>query len=215
MVPIKIQCDCGQKYAFEVEPVHGRMPYAVTCPSCGADGTAKANAIIAQSTPAQAQVAAPIPTGAPVTLPAKPPGISLATARPAAPRRPSGPLPDRTQAKHEARAKISWGDQPREVAGYLMGQGFSVDEASAIVQELVQERTAAIRGRGFTNIFGGIGLMLVPVVALIIFMSIGYIYVRIFVATIFVGLAGIWFLIKGCGMVISPKSEEGDAAGNN
>jgi hypothetical protein len=215
MVPIKIQCDCGQKYTFEVEPVHGRMPYAVTCPSCGADGTATANAMLAQSAPAQPQAAAPIQPAVPGTLPAKPPGISLAAAKPAAPRRPSGPLPDRTQAKHEARAKISWGDQPREVAGYLMGQGFSIDEASAIVQELVQERTSAIRSRGFANIAAGVGLMLVPVVALIIFMSIGYIYVRIFVATIFAGLAGIWFLIKGCGMVISPKSEEGDAAGNS
>jgi hypothetical protein len=47
MIPIEIQCGCGQKYAFEVEPVGGRMPSAVACPACGADGTAAANAIIA------------------------------------------------------------------------------------------------------------------------------------------------------------------------
>ena len=43
MVPIKIVCHCGQKYAFEVQPVNGRMPVAVNCPVCGRDGTIAAN----------------------------------------------------------------------------------------------------------------------------------------------------------------------------
>jgi hypothetical protein len=47
MISIKVQCVCGQKYAFEVELVNGRMPQPVQCPSCGADGTAAANEIIA------------------------------------------------------------------------------------------------------------------------------------------------------------------------
>src|SRR6266481_740327 len=88
MVPIKIQCECGQRYAFEIEPVNGRMPSAVTCPSCGADGTAAANVAIAQS---QQQAAAPAATGATlrVSTLAQPShaGISVAPGRPA-PRRP-------------------------------------------------------------------------------------------------------------------------------
>jgi len=48
LMPIKIQCGCGQKYAFDVEPLAGRMGYAVQCPVCGADGTAAANQLIAQ-----------------------------------------------------------------------------------------------------------------------------------------------------------------------
>lgn len=44
---IKIQCDCGAKYKFDVEPVNGRMPVVVTCPGCGANGTAAANQQIA------------------------------------------------------------------------------------------------------------------------------------------------------------------------
>lgn len=65
MMPIKINCSCGQNYTFEVEPVAGRMPSTVACPICGADGTAAANDIIAQNlsaTPAPAPIAAPSAT---------------------------------------------------------------------------------------------------------------------------------------------------------
>jgi hypothetical protein len=55
MIPIKVQCACGQKYAFDVEPVNGRMPQPVKCPACGADGTAAANEIIAQTLGTQPQ----------------------------------------------------------------------------------------------------------------------------------------------------------------
>jgi len=46
LIPIKIICGCGQKYAFDVSPVHGKMPAPILCPRCGVDGTAVANAII-------------------------------------------------------------------------------------------------------------------------------------------------------------------------
>ena len=58
MIAIKIQCGCGQKYAFDVEPVEGRLPATVACPVCGADGTAAGNAAIAQSIPVQVPTAA-------------------------------------------------------------------------------------------------------------------------------------------------------------
>lgn len=47
MIPVKIQCGCGQRYAFDIEPVCGRMTSSVTCPVCGADGTTAANEVIA------------------------------------------------------------------------------------------------------------------------------------------------------------------------
>jgi len=47
MIPIKIQCGCGQRYAFDIEPFCGRMPFSVACPVCGADGTSAANEVIA------------------------------------------------------------------------------------------------------------------------------------------------------------------------
>jgi hypothetical protein len=48
MPEIKVECDCGQRYKFEVQPVNGRMPYPITCPVCGLDGTAKANTLLQQ-----------------------------------------------------------------------------------------------------------------------------------------------------------------------
>src|SRR6266436_860260 len=49
---IKIICNCGTKYKFDVEPVEGRMPWPVRCPGCGVDGTAQANEIIQSGQPA-------------------------------------------------------------------------------------------------------------------------------------------------------------------
>ena len=47
MMPVKIQCGCGQRYVFDIEPVCGRMPGRIACPVCGLDGTRVANEIIA------------------------------------------------------------------------------------------------------------------------------------------------------------------------
>ncbi len=52
-VPVKIVCSCGQKYAFDVYPLNGRMPSPIRCPVCGVDGTAVANEIIALALKAQ------------------------------------------------------------------------------------------------------------------------------------------------------------------
>lgn len=43
---LKVVCQCGQKFKFDVEPVNGRMPFTVNCPVCNADGTAAANALL-------------------------------------------------------------------------------------------------------------------------------------------------------------------------
>ena len=59
MVAIKIICGCGQKYAFDVHPLNGRMPAPVQCPVCGRDGTAVANEAIARTLGAQPASSAP------------------------------------------------------------------------------------------------------------------------------------------------------------
>jgi len=57
---VKIQCSCGTRYAFDVEPVHGRMPVRVKCPGCGADGTEFANEVLQQ----KLNLAVPAPVSA-------------------------------------------------------------------------------------------------------------------------------------------------------
>jgi hypothetical protein len=51
MASVKILCHCGQRYSFDVEPVDGRMPSAIACPSCGADGTKAANEVLSKTGP--------------------------------------------------------------------------------------------------------------------------------------------------------------------
>ncbi|HTR43268.1 MAG TPA: hypothetical protein VMH87_16775 [Pseudomonadales bacterium] len=113
---LKVVCYCGQKYKFDVQPVDGRMPHAVSCPVCGVDGTPLANQLISQQLasssappPVQAMVA-PIPAmitppppmavpasamAAPAPMPPAPApasGLKINIARPAAPDVPP-PLP--------------------------------------------------------------------------------------------------------------------------
>jgi outer membrane protein assembly factor BamB len=78
---IKVQCACGAKYSFEVEPLEGRMPFAVNCPTCQADGTEAANQLIAEALASErtanpklrVHVAAPVdPVAAPPPFPQAP-----------------------------------------------------------------------------------------------------------------------------------------------
>jgi uncharacterized protein YxjI len=57
---VKIQCACGTKFKFDIEPVNGMMPAPVHCPTCNADATVSANVVISQN-----QQAALIPTAPP------------------------------------------------------------------------------------------------------------------------------------------------------
>jgi hypothetical protein len=217
MLAIKIQCGCGQKYAFDVEPVSGRMGYAVACPICGADGTAAANAAIAQSLPVEAAAASPplsVNRLAPAAAPA--PAVSQLNSAPAsAAGRSAVLLPgqvDRITAEREARAKIFWGDSTDEVLKFLMRNGFSAAEASAQVNEMFLERAATIRKNGFWKIIYGSLLASVPVCSWFIFAHIGILPMKIFALLIMVGLYGAYQAVKGTIMVISPKSEPGDVA---
>lgn len=206
MMAIKIQCGCGQNYQFEIEPVSGQMPAAIACPACGVDGTDAANAAIAQAK-------AP-PAGAATRGPSLQLAASV-TPAPTSPRRPIGRLPgqvDADQAEHEARAKISWGDSPPSVIAYLKVQGFSAEDAAAMVQEMYAERTTTIRANGIRKIAIGSGLICVPIASFFYLFSSGYstITIRLFVATVAIGLWGGWWVFQGIFMVAAPKMESGD-----
>ncbi len=103
---LKIECACGQKIAFEVEPENGAMPCALPCPSCQADITGLANAEIQRqlaAVSATAPAAAPVgarlrvsmPAHAPTAAPAAPVAVTTTAApeAPVEPPRPSRPVP--------------------------------------------------------------------------------------------------------------------------
>lgn len=139
---------------------------------------------------------------------------SAETARPAVARRPDPRLGlvDRTQAEHEARAKAMWGDTKEQIVSYLMIQGFSAPEANELATNLFKERAAAVRSNGIGKIIKGIGLMCVPIIALLIFLSLGIIPMKLFAVTIMIGLYGLYLFVKGALMAVAPKSEGGDVA---
>jgi hypothetical protein len=61
---VKVQCPCGTRFAFDIEPVYGRMPVRVNCPGCGADGTDFANEVIRQKLAATAAAVPPVAAAA-------------------------------------------------------------------------------------------------------------------------------------------------------
>src|SRR5690242_16083165 len=84
---LKVQCLCGQTYEFDVEPVNGRMPFPINCPSCGTDGTELSNAVLAQTFP-QAPQSGPVAETAPagglrINRPAQTPAPAEPTTAPA------------------------------------------------------------------------------------------------------------------------------------
>jgi hypothetical protein len=84
---LKLRCHCGQKFKFDVEPQEGRMPFAVTCPICGTDGTDAANTVLDQFFPRSAAAPVAMNAAAPVALAVAP----AAVARPASLRVTSVP----------------------------------------------------------------------------------------------------------------------------
>lgn len=227
MIPIKIECGCGQHYAFDVEPDQGHMPFPVACPACGADGTQAANMRIAQSVAATLAPAVAVAVNSPpvaISFPAaainSPPvartaqSESPASSAAAVPRGMASfmPIVERDKAESEARAKIFWGDSREDVVKFLMLHSVNAQEATALVAEMFKERLATIRSSGIRKIVIGVLLMCVPVAAWFIFASIGVIPLKIFAVTVVVGLWGGWMVMKGTFMVASPKTEAGDVA---
>lgn len=135
---MKIVCECGQKYAFDVEPVNGRMPMVVNCPTCGADGTPAANDILLQVLPdpppplpvaiAVESAAAPAPPPLPPIAAAAPvSGLRINRAAPAPMAATAGvaPLPAAPRPITAMRAPgiASAAVRPKPEAEYNLGLG--------------------------------------------------------------------------------------------
>lgn len=242
MIAVKVQCDCGQRYAFDVEPVGGALTSSVACPACGADGTAAANAFIAEKVGGQAaapavssgairiggptqggsgvvRLSAPSAVTAP-SVPAVTPGqgglrVSAAPAQAeTSPAAPGHRHVDRARAENEARAKVLWGDETKDVASFLRSQGLSFEEANIMVQSLFAERAKTVRAEGFKKMIIGGALILLPIVFFLANMASGRIHVRPLALTVMAGFYGLYQFVKGLFMFIAPRSESGDVFDN-
>ena len=104
IMELKLQCDCGQKFKFDVEPVNNEMPFVVNCPICGLDGTGKANGLLKAQpvAPPMAAAAAPaqlrISATAPPVATAPPPPRAPATAAVARPGMAGARVPTKNPA---------------------------------------------------------------------------------------------------------------------
>lgn len=188
------------------------MPYTVACPICGTDGTQAANAFIAQSTaqfasaPPQQYATAAVMAPPPAPPQAAPP-VSRSSGRPTAKKEV-----DIIQVTHEARAKMLWGDDKPNVVRFLMMQGLSAPEAQKLAEALFAERAKTIRANGVMKALTGVGLICVPLAAFIGMSLVGAVSFQLLgIAGVF-GLWGIYRLLKGIIMFVSPKSEPGDVS---
>jgi hypothetical protein len=218
MTSIKIECGCGQRYAFDVEPANGLMPYTVACPVCGVDGTGAANEVIAQTEQPVAVAAAPMRVqlhealAAPAVRVAQP-AVHVAPTSSRTTHTRTVLLPGQTdpgQVAHEARAKIFWGDPPQEVLTFLLINNVPRQEAMEIIRELTHERTVQMRKNGLIKIFSGILMICVPIGGW--FGGMAVISIKLFAFMIMLGLWGFYRLIKGTLMVVAPKSQHGDVS---
>ena len=120
---------------------------------------------------------------------------------------------DRDKVETEARAKTYWGDSREEVTKFLMMNRFSAAEATEIAAEMFAERAATIRGAGLKKIVMGSLMVLFPIVSWIFFIAVIHlIFIKIWALTLMVGLYGMYCLIKGLIMFLSPGSEPGDVS---
>jgi hypothetical protein len=237
IVPIKIECGCGQRYAFDVENSIERMPSTICCPICGTDGTAAANAILAQ------RFQSPPPALSAIRFSASPAGASdenasgtvptvqrvsvasiarvahFASPESAASEGDAVPVRSRLpgqldpeQARLESRAKIMWGDDPTEVSKFLRMHGFTSEEAQSTLAPLLLERKDSVRKAGINKVMLGTGMMCLPVIAWFFFKAAGYLPLKIFSFIVAVGVWGVVRTLNGAIMYLTPKGERGDVA---
>src|SRR6267154_1286455 len=111
---MKVQCSCGAKYEFELNPAMANNPVKFVCPACGLDASEFVDGLIRREL-GQSQT----PSGVPIPIALTSPQAASASApseadKPAAPAtrppltvRPHAPQPSPTQLVAEAPAEAA------------------------------------------------------------------------------------------------------------
>jgi hypothetical protein len=169
---LKVQCHCGQKFKFDVEPVNGQVPFAVTCPVCGADGTQTANAILAESASAPI-LAAAAPAGR-LQLNKPPPPPAQPEASPVMAPRLATPAPS-IGARPKSSGEFNLG---LGIVGALLGAGvgagamFGFYEFAGFRFPLLGVGIGALTGYGAKLLFKGTDKTLGVVAAVIALLAV-------------------------------------------
>jgi hypothetical protein len=115
----------------------------------------------------------------------------------------------------EARARITWGDEPATVRDFLIASGMSTIDANATLRQLVHERNAEIRKIGITDVVIGSALRaLAGVFFYFLFRpshmpSVSYRAGKVYAVVILQALYGLWRLTNGIWRLACPKLEHG------
>jgi hypothetical protein len=114
----------------------------------------------------------------------------------------------------EARARITWGDEPVSVHDFLTEGGMPATDADIMIRDLMLERHAEIRRMGKRDVLIGVALMSIAgIFFYLIKPSNGHIFrVSYFKVVGLFGLAGaygFWRLINGIIRLLRPKLEQG------
>jgi hypothetical protein len=115
----------------------------------------------------------------------------------------------------EARAKITWGDEPKSVRYFLTSNGMSAAEADASIKALMRERIAEVKKLGLRDVL--IGVTLIGVAGVFFYCSFTSSHVTGVTANGAKGygvlavaaLYGLWRLVNGIIRLVRPKAEHG------
>src|SRR5215467_2336762 len=114
------------------------------------------------------------------------------------------------QLQSEARAKIFWGESKENVTTYLQSQGLRDEEIRPLLESILEERAASVRSSARKNILLGIGLILVPIITYVVLLQSPIFPIKVFAATVLVGLIGGWKLVQGILHLSNPNLQKSD-----
>lgn len=118
------------------------------------------------------------------------------------------------QARIEGRAKVIWGESPKQVIFFMRARGVSLEEAMQITEDALAERHAEIRAQAVKQIILGVCLQILPVGGYLVYAAIGgfsIIAMLAFGIGFAGGIYGIYCFINGVWALIFPKEDEEEA----
>lgn len=112
----------------------------------------------------------------------------------------------------DARAKITWGENPEKVITFLQSKNAGDKDAFELIEELQKERAASIRADGIKKTWIGALFVLASVAYYFASMFIGYWSMKFFAALIVVGAVGLAKITSGLSMILRPRAVTTDLA---